>query len=155
MIGHGYGQTRMQPLYDGLGNPIGLRAPGRPSAPVVQQQMLYDGLGNPIGLFPFIPAIASIAAKVLPSLVTKATSILPGLLPSLSPTRATPLPAPTVPSPVVRFETSAPPPVPFVRPLRRIPTMEECRRLYPMPPPPMPPPPIPVRRRRPRIVRIR
>jgi hypothetical protein len=129
------------------------------AAPVMPQQMLHDGLGNPLGIFPFIPAIASIAAKVLPL----AAKVLPSILPA--PTPGAPAP-PTVASPTVQAVVPGPiPPLPFpplpIPPLpiapflrRRCPppTMEECRRLYP---PPAPVVPTPLRRRRPRIVRLR
>jgi hypothetical protein len=124
------------------------------AAPVTPQQMLHDGLGNPLGIFPFIPAIASIAAKVLPL----AAKVLPSILPA--PTPGAPAP-PTVPSPTVKAVVPGPipplpiPPLPIAPFLRRRcppPTMEECRRLYP---PPAPVVPTPLRRRRPRIVRLR
>jgi hypothetical protein len=132
-------------------------------APPVAQQMVYDGLGNPIGAFPFLPAIAALAAKVLPvaaqalPMITKAlpavTSLLPGLIPPSPPGFPAP---PTIPSPTVSVVAPGPAPLPPLPPPCPPPTMEECRRLFPLPPPPMPLPPAPIRRRRrPRIVRLR
>jgi hypothetical protein len=139
-----------------------------PAAAPVAQQMVYDGLGNPLGIFPFFPAIAALAAKVLPiaaqalPLISKvlpmAGKVLPGLLPGgiplPGPAPGAPAP-PTVASPIVRIVTPGPLPMPPPPPPCLPPTMEECRRLYPIPPPAMPFPGAPIRRRRPRIVRIR
>jgi hypothetical protein len=112
-----------------------------PAGAAPGQQVIYDGLGNPVGL---IPAIAAIAAKVLPiavkalPFITKAlpaiTQVLPALAPLPAPTPGAPAP-PTVPSPTVQVVT--PQTAVRIRPLRPCPppTMEERRRLYPPPPP--------------------
>jgi hypothetical protein len=121
------------------------------AAPVIPQQMLHDGLGNPLGIFPFIPAIASIAAKVLPI----AAKVLPSVMRLPAPSPGAPAP-PTVASPTVQAVVPGPiAPLPIAPLFRRRcppPTMEECRRLYPPPAPVMP---ALLRRRRPRIVRLR
>lgn len=140
-----------------------------PVSPAPGQQVVYDGLGNPLGIFPAIPAIAAIAAKVLPiaakalPLITKAlptitqaasalpalipqvASALPALMPLPAPTPGVPAP-PTVPSPTVQVVT--PRAALRIRPPQAClpPTMEECRRLYPPPP---------ITRRRRIVMRVR
>ncbi len=62
--------------------------------------VVYDGLGNPVGAFPFLAALAPLAAKILPMV----SSILPGLAPASS-SAPPPSPAPSEPPPPI------PPPV--------------------------------------------
>src|SRR5437867_2681191 len=56
-------------------------------------QVVYDGLGNPVGFLPFIPAIASLAARALPAVASAlpgVTNLVRGLLPGGAPAQAAP-----------------------------------------------------------------
>lgn len=136
-VGYPYAGVSMPSpyIYNRFGAPIGRLA---------HDGVVYNGFGEPVGLF---PAIAALAAKVLPAalpLVTQAvSSIIPG------PRPPAPAPAHTVPSPTVRFVSHqhAPPPPPPPR-MCPPPTIAECQRLFPICQP-MP------RRRRSRIVQRR
>jgi hypothetical protein len=70
---HQYGNAPRTSMAHGLG--------AYSAAPA---QIIYDGLGNPVGVLPFLAALKPLAAKLLPTLATKAGGLLKGLLPQIT-----------------------------------------------------------------------
>jgi len=78
------------------------------------QQPLYDGLGNPLGL-PFLAALAPLASSLLPMIAKGASSLLRSLLPMLTGGGGA---APSPPAlPMTPEPAPVPPPAPAMAPL--------------------------------------
>ena len=105
------------------------------------QQPLYDGLGNPLGL-PFLAALAPLASSLLPMIAKGASSVLPSLISNVLPMITgggspsppalpmTPAPAPPAPLPIEPPLAPMPMPMPMTRrrsrPDRRTKSWHQC-----------------------------